>query len=172
MLTGSLLLAAAPAAADAALVDADPGDGEVLTTAPSRVTLTFSGDLLQMGAHALQVTGPDGQDVTDGDLEVEPTTIAVPVAIPGDGVYDVVWQTVAKDGHPVSGRYQFGVGEVTVTPGAADAGDEHAEDEHAEAASDAPFGSPLAVPIIVGALVLAALAGAVIWVVHARGKRP
>ena len=105
-----LLTAAAPAAAHDELVASSPAPGERLADAPSEIALSFSSDVLTMGA-AVIVADADGRDWVIGDPIVEAGTVTVPVdgSMPDAG-YEVRWRVVSSDGHPISGLIPFTVG--------------------------------------------------------------
>lgn len=108
---GVLILgSAAPASAHDELVGSDPAAGEVLQSLPDSVELTFSGELMALGA-IVEVRDADGVDHAAGDPEIDGTVVTVPVdPAGGDGSYSVVWRVVSSDGHPISGSVPFVVG--------------------------------------------------------------
>src|SRR5690625_7321177 len=70
---GALLLAALtalPAAAHSTLLSATPEDGAELEEVPDAVVLTFNEDITDLGTDIV-VTGPDGEDATDGEAQIE-----------------------------------------------------------------------------------------------------
>ncbi len=107
-LFAGLLLAigiAVPASAHTELIGVDPGAGTTVA-ADSPVTLTFSEDLLAIGAEAT---------VTDSSGAVTPLDVTFPTAssahvvlpsMPGGDV-TLAWRVVAKDGHPVEGTLAY-----------------------------------------------------------------
>ncbi len=104
----AILATAAPATAHDQLLESDPGDGEHLDAAPSSVTMTFSGELLVLdestaGAVVL-VVDAEGEDWATGEVEVRGrnVTAALRTDMP-DGGYQVRWQVVSEDGHPIAG---------------------------------------------------------------------
>lgn len=101
---------AAPAAtAHDQLVSTSPADGEVLTTAPTTLTLQFSDDVLDL-SQAVVLTLPDG--TTRDDLAVTVAGPTVTVTLPGDlvsGAYAVAWRVVSSDGHPIEGTFAYTV---------------------------------------------------------------
>jgi methionine-rich copper-binding protein CopC len=165
-----LFAVAAPASAHARLVGADPAPGEVVAVVPASVRFELS-EPLDPTAYVV-VTGPDGSSVVEGDPEVDGTVVTQRLSGGGDGSYVMAVRAVSRDGHPVTGRVEFVVGEptaggadapspsVTAPPGATAA----ARDSGAR---DGPFGRPgwvTAVP-------LACLAGALgLWVVSRRAS--
>ena len=114
-----LLAGAGPAAAHAALADTTPGDGEVVTTAPTEVSLTFT-EGVSLAPDAIRVLDPDGERADAGETTGSGRTHAVSLR-PGlaDGTYTVAWQAVSTDSHPISGAFTFSVGapsETSVSP--------------------------------------------------------
>ncbi|GAA1667189.1 copper resistance CopC family protein [Microbacterium lacus] len=110
------------AAAHDELVGSDPASGEVRQSLPESVELTFSGELMELGA-IVEVRDAGGVDHAAGDPEIDGTVVTVPVDPGGgDGSYAVVWRVVSSDGHPISGSVPFVVGspspERTDTPSA------------------------------------------------------
>jgi len=104
---GLLLASAAPASAHATLTRITPADGAVLTTAPTRVELTFD-EAVNPSFATLVVTGPSGEDVTGGAAVVKGSHVSGPLSGGlGSGDYRVAWRVVSDDGHPVSGQSGF-----------------------------------------------------------------
>lgn len=133
----SVALVSTPVAALAhdELTGTDPEDGTT-AEAPEDLTLSFSGAISEVGA-AVQVTGPDGESASDGDPEVDGSTVVQDLAddLP-DGDYEVVWRVTSEDGHPIAGELAF-----SVTGGAAeteDDDDDTAADEETDDAVAAP----------------------------------
>ena len=105
-ITGAL-----PASAHDDLVASDPTDGQRLATAPDLVTLTFSAKVLTIGA-AVVVIDEFGHNWVTGEPEIDDGTVRAAVE-PGmpDAGYEVRWQVVSRDGHPISGLIPFTVGD-------------------------------------------------------------
>ena len=110
----ALVLVAAPARAHANLVRALPSPGTAVDPAPLVVYAEFS-EAIDRGYSSLEVLDADGESVTTGPTEADPTSPAamlVPVADLADGTYVVVWRTLSVvDGHVIRGSFAFGVGE-------------------------------------------------------------
>ena len=72
-------------------------------------------EAIDRGYSSLEVLDADGESVTTGPTEADPTSPAamlVPVADLADGTYVVVWRTLSVvDGHVIRGSFAFGVGE-------------------------------------------------------------
>ncbi|MBS4753559.1 copper resistance protein CopC [Nocardioides sp. zg-ZUI104] len=115
-----------PASAHASLVSADPADGTRLDTLPAQVRLEFS-EPMSAPAYVV-VTAPDGTQVQQGEAAVADTRVSIALSGAGaEGTYGLAFRAVSADGHPVSGRLVFVVGdgpleEPYVAPGQ-DAGD-------------------------------------------------
>lgn len=133
----SLLVATAVMLPQAALahdelISSDPDDGDTVE-APDELTLTFSGQIAEVGA-AVVVTDDQDDSVTDGEPEVDGTAVVQDLADDlAAGDYEVVWRVTSEDGHPISGTFSF-----AVEGGAAAAGDDAAQSttEEAEATSE------------------------------------
>ena len=110
----ALVLIAAPASAHANLVRALPSPGTAVDPAPLVVYAEFS-EAIDRGYSSLDVLDANGESVTTGPTEADPTSPAamlVPVADLADGTYVVVWRTLSVvDGHVIRGSFAFGVGE-------------------------------------------------------------
>ncbi|BDZ44620.1 copper resistance CopC family protein [Naasia aerilata] len=111
-LAGAAALAlAAPLAASAhdSLSSSTPAADSTVDSA-DEVALTFSGVLLELGdgqqSTAIQVRR-DGRYYETACPALSDRTASVPVALGAAGTYDVLWQVVSSDGHPVSGTYSF-----------------------------------------------------------------
>ena len=112
----AVLAIAAPASAHDSLVHSTPGADEALAAPPESIVLTFSGELLVLGDSTLGavviVIDEDGRDWATGEVEVEGNTVtaAVDSGMPDAG-YQVRWQVVSEDGHPISGIVPFTIGD-------------------------------------------------------------
>ena len=112
VLLGVALALTAPLSASAhdSLVSSDPAADAGVTTALSDVTLTFSGTPLNLGegqrSNAVEVRH-DGRNYETDCVALSDKNVTVPVALGGAGSYEVIWQVVSSDGHPVSGSYTF-----------------------------------------------------------------
>ena len=97
--------------AHAHLSESDPANGQQLDDPPTEITLTFSGDGVQLAD--VSVTGPAGDEV-GGDAVIDPDdtrSVSVPVDPAGEGVYVVEWEVLADDGHTTRGTFFFSVGD-------------------------------------------------------------
>lgn len=105
-----LLLLAPAASAHASLVSSSPAQGARLEALPDRVVFEFSEEM-DPTAYVV-VTGPDGGSLVDGPPVVEGGTVTQALADGGgDGGYLMAVKGVSADGHAVTGRVEFVVGE-------------------------------------------------------------
>jgi copper resistance protein C len=111
-----VLTTAAPASAHDQLISSTPGDGERLATAPTSISMTFSGNLLMLddsglGAVVL-VVDESGTDWVAGRAEVIGNTLTAELkpGMPTAG-YQLRWQVVSADGHPIAGVVPFTIGD-------------------------------------------------------------
>lgn len=96
---------ASVASAHTALTASTPAEGQTLTEL-ERVSLEFSGNLLDIGATLTVVSGNSERF----ELDVEfPTSTVVEAAVPTLVTDDYVleWRVVAEDGHPIEGVIAF-----------------------------------------------------------------
>ncbi|ARJ07619.1 hypothetical protein GCM10010988_40660 [Cnuibacter physcomitrellae] len=103
------LSSAPPASAHDALASATPAPDATVTEPLNSVELTFNESPLagfETGM-AIVVLDPAGTDVSAGTLRIADTQLSKDVAPSGPGQYQVLWQTVSSDGHPISGQYAF-----------------------------------------------------------------
>jgi len=114
--TVATLAIATPASAHDQLISSTPAVDERLAAAPESITMTFSGELLVLddsltGAVVL-VVDASGTDWVSGDVTVDGRTVTAPLApgMPAAG-YQVRWQVVSEDGHPIAGVVPFTVGD-------------------------------------------------------------
>ncbi|WP_136024921.1 copper resistance CopC family protein [Microbacterium sp. K27] len=114
--TVATLAIATPASAHDQLISSSPAADEQLAVAPESITMTFSGELLVLdesltGAVVL-VVDASGKDWVSGDVTVAGRTVTAPLepGMPTAG-YQVRWQVVSEDGHPIAGVVPFTVGD-------------------------------------------------------------
>lgn len=107
---------ATPALAHTALISSDPADGARLDAAPSTVTLTFNEPLQDAGVNQIAVTGPDGGQWIEGQVEVRDNVATTRLRAPGPaGEYTIGFRVLSADGHPVADELTF----TLTTPGTA-----------------------------------------------------
>ncbi|MFE6996893.1 copper resistance protein CopC [Microbacterium sp. NPDC057659] len=177
----AILATAVPASAHDELLSSDPASGAVLASAPKEVTMTFSGELLVLegsdaGARAA-VVDQSGKDWIDGDIVVRGETVTIPLAdgMPDAG-YQVRWQVVSEDGHPIAGVIPFTIGDAKPMTTETQASESPASASPSPAAADvqkkedAAGGPPRALLFGIGGAVIAA-AGYLLYLVLRR-RRP
>ena len=111
------------ASAHAALLGTTPADQEAVDTDPGLVTATFS-ERVSVDVGGLSVRDTDGQRVDQGESTIDDAGTTVSVGLqPGlpDGIYVVTYRVLSADGHPVSGAWNFGIGDVQVQSSVASA---------------------------------------------------
>lgn len=114
--TIATLAIATPASAHDQLISSTPAAEERLASPPENITMTFSGELLILDASmtgaVVLVVDAAGKDWVAGDVTVTSRTVSVPLA-PGmpEAGYQVRWQVVSEDGHPIAGVIPFTIGD-------------------------------------------------------------
>lgn len=161
-----------PASAHASLVASDPADGQRFDRLPERVTLEFS-EPISAPAYVV-VTAPDGSRADQGEVRVDGAEVSV--ALGGsapEGTYGAAFRVVSEDGHPVTGRIGFVVGDgplddeapsATATA-SAPASSDAADPAPASAADGDDDGGPSLGQVQVGVAValFAVAAGLLLW---------
>lgn len=166
VLLAALLMFALPQAVFAhdQIIEQIPNENEVLEVAPDEITLEFTGELMDITQLAM-VLDADGTDWVSGPMQVTQRTAVQPL-LPDmpEGSYQVRWRVVSSDGHPISGSFEFAVGQET--PGATFGLDEQTpeQDDAATSTTDnaATGASPLVVTSLIGAGIGIALFAGVI----------
>lgn len=195
-LTTTLLLvvavALAPAFGHDQLVSSSPSSGEQLGTAPEQVSVTFSGEVMQIAGSGvgLMVVDAQGTDWVAGPVQVDGRTVSADLNGPlPDAGYELRWRAVSADGHPVSGVIPFTVGGPQATTSTSTSGPEstpspstspsatssqspsEASAQSATSSVTEPSGGPLRVVLIAVAGALLALAVLAVARLAARGSR-
>jgi copper transport protein len=104
---------AGPASAHNSFVRSDPADGALLTSAPSRIALTFVSAVVldQLQVDFTDASGARSALTGFAHAPSGQTTVLVPVPTAATGAVSFRWKLVGSDGHTVTGR----VG-LTITP--------------------------------------------------------
>lgn len=103
-----VLLAPAPAAAHAVLMEAQPADGERLDQPPTELRLRFNEPVMPV---AVRLLDPDGTEVQGTAVAVQgPTLIVRPPGPLPQGAYLLSYRVTSLDAHPVGASLRFGVG--------------------------------------------------------------
>ena len=118
VLLGVLVWTAPAASAHATVSSTDPGQGSVVKTAPSQVSVVFD-EAVEIQFGALRVFSPGGQRVDAGDVSHAPGHAdTVTVGLKGglaEGTYTVAWRVISADSHPVAGGFTFSIGKPSAT---------------------------------------------------------
>ena len=181
LLTTAGLLVASPASAHDELTSTDPAADTSVETLPEQLTLTFSGELAaDPGATELQVTDAEGTSLADGEPLVAGTVVTQPLAGAASGPITVLWKVVSSDGHPISGEFGF---TVTAPPTPTPTPTPTASATPSDTPTAEPTATPTVAPVpadsgnaalpwvIGGLLLLAAVGGAVIYLLASRARR-
>ena len=110
-----VLFGAAPASAHDVLVNVDPADGEVVESAPEKVVLTFSGELIDISPQVILSTGEE-QVPTDAP-SIDGFDLVAPMPDLDEGTYTLAYSVVSSDGHRIEGSTTFSVGTAPATEG-------------------------------------------------------
>lgn len=105
-----VVMSAAPAFAHAVLLQTLPGEGAVLTTAPTSVSLRYN-EQVTVSPGSVRVFDTKGNRVDAGVISTSGDTVQADVRphLP-DGAYVVTWRVISADTHPVEGAFTFQVG--------------------------------------------------------------
>ncbi len=105
-----VIAGAAPAQAHDELIASSPSPGQDVAAGPTEVSLTFSADVLTIGAAVIVADG-SGRDwaVDQPTVASGVVTVLLEDALPTGG-YEIRWWVVSSDGHPISGIVPFTVG--------------------------------------------------------------
>lgn len=106
---GTLLTASPPdCATSTAANPLDCRTGQIYQQAPTQVKLSFTEPVKPI-RHGLVVTGPDGKPVEQGPITVNGADLSIGIEANLPGTYQVSWQVISQDSHPVRGSYNFSV---------------------------------------------------------------
>lgn len=140
LVLGLAPLGAGPAAAHASLVASDPRDGATLDRLPSRVSLTFSEDIVTPAY--VVVRAADGADVTAGGPVVDGATVTQDLAgSAATGEVTLAYRVVSVDGHPVTGELTVTVAEPPGRSAGRGQADQRADQPADQEAADGAAGS-------------------------------
>jgi len=159
---------AAPASAHSQVISSDPASGSTISTLPAEFSVTANEDLADLTGtgqgFALVVVGSDGTKYQGTPLTIDGPKVSTPsVALP-PGNYELQYQIVSADTHPVSGSIPFTYApDGAVVPTAA----------ATKAAAGGGTGGADEVPIGAWLVPLAILvAGAIVWIVAGMRRKP
>jgi copper transport protein len=114
---GLVLAVAAPASAHATLEGSTPAANDIVSRAPSQVTLTFD-EAVGVSADSIRVFDPNGDRVDDGSTKSTSDADVIEIGLRsglGYGTYTVAWHVISADSHPVEGAFVFSVGTSSAT---------------------------------------------------------
>ncbi|WP_068674017.1 copper resistance protein CopC [Oceanobacillus sp. Castelsardo] len=90
------------------LSGSNPADGDIITEPLSEIVLEFDGAIEQ--GSFMDVTTTDGKDVELQELMIDEGTLTGTVVEPlTNGEYQVNWNIISADGHPLEGEFSFTV---------------------------------------------------------------
>lgn len=109
--TALVLPGSSPARAHDAMVTSSPAADEVVTSIPTEVSMTYSGEVFDASsAIVVEVIDSAGTNVALTPPVVTDTKVTQAVEpVSSPGVVTVRWRVVSSDGHPISGEYAFTV---------------------------------------------------------------
>lgn len=116
MTFGLSLVMAAPASAHNEFVSSSPAEGAVLAESPTEWLVTFTKEV-PLDSASGEIVGPDGSITTLASPTHGASTSEIRFALPTTslGVNTARWRLVSVDGHVISGRVSFTVGESSGT---------------------------------------------------------
>lgn len=109
----AVLVAAPGARADATFEGSTPANGETVTGPVTEIELRFS-DPIGLNTAETRLLDADGTELIYETTDDGSTWLIEPALSLDNGVYGVIWQAEAADGHTVRGVIRFGVGEVVL----------------------------------------------------------
>ena len=178
---GAILLPASPAHAHDELVGSDPAADSTVEALPAQLTLTFSDTIAtDEGASEVQVTDAAGTSLVAGAPAAQDTVLTQPLQGAASGVITVLWKVVSSDGHPTSGQFTFtATGAPTPTPTPTVTPTETPTPTPTETVEPTPTPTPEpepasgsdAWPWIIGGILVAAVGGAVVYLLVSRARR-
>ena len=110
--TTVLSLLSAPALAHDQLVEITPTPGEVVATSSFEAVLTFDNPLLVIEGQtnaALETKPAESTDWITHPITINGNILTAQVNLTETGSYDLRWNVVSSDGHPISGESTFAV---------------------------------------------------------------
>ncbi|WP_042225140.1 copper resistance CopC family protein [Oceanobacillus manasiensis] len=84
----------------------NPEDGEVVTESLQEIVLTFDGSIEE--GSTVEVTTAKGESIEVEDIVIEENTLTATIANSlSNGEYQVDWDIISADGHPLDGDFSF-----------------------------------------------------------------
>ncbi len=118
LLVVSMVAGGTVAHAHAALLEATPANGVVLSALPEQAQLTFDEPVSPLFFHLIL---PDGK--TQALTRVQSINDGLRIGLPAQhmpGTYALSWRVISADGHPVGGAVVFSLGTASAAPAVAD----------------------------------------------------
>ena len=134
---------ASGAQADAAFEGSSPGNGETVAEPLTEIELRFS-DPISLNETETRLLDSEGTELVYEPVEIDGGNawLLEPAISLDEGIYGVVWQAEAADGHTVRGVIRFGVGDVVLAePAVEDEGTEASGDLETELAAAEELGT-------------------------------
>ncbi len=107
MVIAMVLVHSTPALAHADMIASDPVNGAVLDVAPTKIRLEFNEPVTYLSSQLRMSSGADIR--SDATLDTDVLSVT-PADMLASGTYQLRWQVVSADGHPVAGVLGFTVG--------------------------------------------------------------
>lgn len=107
----ALTVAAGSASAHPGLVSSTPKAGELLSSGPKTIRLTFN-EPVEPSFTTVKVTESSGKDLVVQPAKAEgddSRSISSPVTGTTGGIYKVRWSALRRDGHRMKGEFTFTV---------------------------------------------------------------
>ncbi|GAA2993330.1 hypothetical protein GCM10010460_32770 [Microbacterium terrae] len=182
LVAASALLIAPPASAHDELLGTDPAADSTVDTLPESIALTYSNLIsTDPGASIVEVTDAAGTALSDGEPTTQDNVLTQPLAGEASGVITVLWKVVSSDGHPISGEFTFTVAAAEPTPTATTEPSPTASES--ATASETPVATPTPTaapdedstfgdvwPWVIGGILVAGLAGALLYLLVSRPR--
>lgn len=128
----TISLQALPASAHTVIVSANPAENAILQILPSSISITFAGELIDIGdSNLISVIDESEVEVTIAKPSVSGAVLTSEL-LPTEslGLFKVSYRAVAADGHVITGKYEF-----TVSPDAIAATDNKSLEANSPSAS-------------------------------------
>jgi len=175
---------AAPASAHSEIIDSVPREGETLTQLPAEFSVTANESLAVLPeGFALEIIDAEGRHYETGRTTVRGPVLSTEAIIGEPGEYELVYQVVSGDGHPVAGRIAFtwapdgtvppsesNAGGIPATVAPAEPEDTGSADGGAGTGAGVLEGPMLALAIVVPVVIVAGLIATLIVTLRRRGQ--
>ncbi|NHN28221.1 copper resistance CopC family protein [Paenibacillus agricola] len=103
-----ILILPGMALAHTGLESSSPKEGEVVTAELTKISLVFKSKVESLST--FQLFNKENQKIDVLDLQINETTMTGTLAKPAaNGGYQVQWNIVGTDGHPIKGQFSFQV---------------------------------------------------------------